>query len=38
MSRKQGPRAAGMRPTASAATRRQWIRSNGYIGTEAGRP
>ena len=28
MSREQGPRAAGMRPTASAAGRRQWQCSN----------
>jgi hypothetical protein len=38
MSRKQGPRAAGMRPTAIAAMRRQWLGSNCNIGTEAGRP
>ena len=31
MSRKQGPRAAGMRPTAIAAGRRQWGRMN-YAG------
>jgi len=36
MSRKQGPRAAGMRPAAIAATRRQWLRSNHNTGTEAG--
>jgi hypothetical protein len=38
MSREQGPRAAGMRPAASAATRRQWLRSNYNIGAEAGQP
>jgi len=37
MSREQGPRAAGMRPDASADTRRQWLRSNHHITTEAGR-
>ena len=36
MSRKQGPRAAGMRPAANAATRRQWLRSNYSKLTEAG--
>jgi hypothetical protein len=35
MSRKQGPRAAGMRPAAIAAGRRQWLRSNHDHGTEA---
>ena len=35
MSREQGPRYAGMRPTAIAAGRRQWLRSNYDNGTEA---
>ena len=35
MSREQGPRAAGMRPTAIAAGRRQWLPSIQDAGTEA---
>jgi hypothetical protein len=35
MSRKQGPRAAGMRPTAIAAGRRQGLLSIRHDGTEA---
>jgi hypothetical protein len=35
MSREQGPRYAGMRPTAIAAGRRQLLRSNCDNGTEA---
>ena len=35
MSREQGPRYAGMRPTAIVAGRRQWLRLNYGIGTEA---
>ena len=35
MSRKQGPRYAGMRPAAIAAGRRQWQCSNHDNGTEA---
>jgi hypothetical protein len=35
MSREQGPRAAGMRPTAIAAGRRQWLLSIRHDGTEA---
>jgi hypothetical protein len=35
MSRKQGPREVGMRPTAIAASCRQWLRSNQHNGTEA---
>ena len=36
MSREQGPRFAGMRPAAIAATRRQCLRSNYSNVTEAG--
>jgi hypothetical protein len=36
MSRKQGPRFAGMRPAAIAAARRQWLRLNYSNVTEAG--
>jgi hypothetical protein len=35
MSREQGPRAAGMRPAAIAARRRQWLGLNLNDGTEA---
>ena len=35
MSREQGPHAMGMRPTAIASGRRQWLRSNCDNGTEA---
>jgi hypothetical protein len=35
MSREQGPGVAGMRPSAIAAGRRQWLRSNQHTGTEA---
>jgi len=35
MSREQGPRYAGMRPTANVTGRRQWLRSNCGNGTEA---
>ena len=35
MSREQGPREVGMRPTASAAGRRQCLRPNHDNGTEA---
>ncbi len=35
MSRKQGPRAAGMRPAAIAAGRRQWRRLNDDDRAEA---
>ena len=35
MSREQGPRAAGMRPAAIAAGRRQWLSLNQDNGTEA---
>jgi len=35
MSREQGPRAAGMRPAAIAAGRRQWLSLNYYDGAEA---
>jgi hypothetical protein len=35
MSREQGPRYAGMRSTAIASGRRQWLRSNYGNGTEA---
>ena len=35
MSREQGPRAAGMRPAAIAASRRQWLRVIRHDGTEA---
>jgi hypothetical protein len=35
MSREQGPRFAGMRPTAITAGRRQWLGSTRYDGTEA---
>ncbi len=35
MSREQGPRAAGMRPAAIAAGRRQWLRDIHDTGTEA---
>jgi hypothetical protein len=35
MSREQGPREAGMRPTAIAAGRRQWPEWNCDDGTEA---
>ena len=35
MSRKQGPRFAGMRPAAIAAGRRQCLRSNNEDGMEA---
>jgi hypothetical protein len=34
MSRELGPRYAGMRPTAIAAGRRQWLRSNYDNGRE----
>ena len=36
MSREQGPHFMGMRSTANAAARRQWLRSNGSSLTEAG--
>ena len=36
MNKEQGPRCAGMQPAVIAATRRQWLRSNGNYGTEAG--
>ena len=35
MSREQGPGYAGMRPTAIAAGRRQWLLSIRHHGTEA---
>jgi hypothetical protein len=35
MSREQGPRYAGMRPTAIAAGRRQWLGMNQDNGAEA---
>ena len=35
MSRKQGPRYAGMRPAAIAAGHRQWLGLNHNNGTEA---
>ncbi len=35
MSRKQGPRAAGMRPAAIAACRRLWLSMSDGEGTEA---
>jgi len=35
MSREQGPRAAGMRPAANAAGRRQWLADIHDTGAEA---
>ena len=35
MSSEQGPLCAGMRPTAIASGRRQWLRSNQNNGPEA---